>query len=95
LRCRQKIEKVRNRLELLSPPSLNSDSDAVSSKTPETRIQRIDRFRERLQALERAYTRLLARFENRKQQRAALREELLSPAPSERDEVGGDSTHSF
>jgi hypothetical protein len=95
LRGRQKIEKVRNRLELLSRPLPNSDSDADASNTSETQGPRIDRLRGRLQALERAYTRLLARFESRKRQRAALREGLLSPGPSERDEVGSDPDHLF
>src|SRR5262249_5342753 len=95
LRGRQKIEKVRNRLELLSCPLPNSDSYAGAAKTSEKRRQRIDRLRGRLQALERAYTRLLARFESRKRQRAALWEGLLSPGPSERDEVGSDPDHLF
>ena len=95
LRCRQKIEKVRNRLELLSSRKANSDSDAGSSKATGPRRQRIDRLSGRLQALERAYAKLLTRFEGRKRQQTALREGLLSPAPSERDEFRSDADHPF
>lgn len=92
LRCRKKIEKVRNRLELLSRSVPNSGSAAGSSKEWEPQL---DRLRGRLQTLQQAYTRLLARFESLKRQRAALRAGLLSPAPSERDEIESDSNHSF
>ena len=95
LRCRQKIEKVRNRLELLSRSLPNSIPDAGPSKTSERRHQRIARLRGRLQTLERAYTGMLARFESRKKQRAALREGLLAPPPGERDEIRSASDHPF
>ncbi len=95
LRCRQKMEKVRNWFESLSRPLPYADSDTGSSKASESRRLRVDRLRGRLQALERAYAKLLALLESRKRQRAALRDGLRSPAPSKSDEIGSDSDHPF
>jgi uncharacterized coiled-coil DUF342 family protein len=72
LRCRQKIEKIDDRLGLVIRSSAHLSAESRRSR------RRIAGLHERLQAYHRRYARLLARLDCCKQQRERLRKELLS-----------------
>ena len=72
LRCRQNIEKIHDRLGLVTR--------SFAHLSPESRSlhRQIARLHERLHKHQRRYARLLARLQCYKQQRDRLRKELLS-----------------
>jgi hypothetical protein len=95
LRCRKRIENVRNRMDRLSASLLGLPLDSGSSKWLERRRRRLDQLHEKLRSLESAYTRLLARLDRCKQQRAALGKRFLSPPPVEKEGEDNDAGYSF
>lgn len=83
LKFRQKIEKLRvglqrreRRLALLTS-EVHHEVDTRAFEDLARGSRAIERLRERLQARERAYGERLAHFRRRKQQRAAVRAQLL------------------
>jgi hypothetical protein len=103
LKFRQKIEKLRIGLQrreqcmaLLACEAVN-EADTRAVEELAYRGQAIDRLRKRLRAREQAYEELLVRFRRRKQQRAAVREQLLccpSPHPTGSEDES-DSDYPF
>ena len=103
LKYRQKIEKLHARLKhrehrmaFLASQVL----DGTGTRAIEEfayRCRGIDRLRERLQERERAYEGLLDHFRRRKQQRSAVREQLLCSPPLHRidNEEESDSGYPF
>lgn len=90
LKCRQKIEDLRIRLQrrvyrmALLVSQVHDGTAARAVEELAYKGQAIDRLRERLHARESAYAERLALFHHRKQQRAAVRAQLLSCPPGQR-----------
>src|SRR5262245_54045087 len=103
LKYRQKIEKLHARLarcEHRMTLHASQVLDGTDTRTIEElayRCRMIDRPRGDLQERERIYEELLTHFRRRKQQRSAVREQLLSCPPSHRinGEEESDSGYPF
>jgi|SRR5215469_15669544 hypothetical protein len=75
----QKTEKLRNALQ-----GCERRTDARTVEKLEHRRQTLDRLRQRLREREQKYQELLTRFDHWKQERKAVREQLLSLPPQGR-----------